>query len=261
MGRARPIAIVVVAVLVVSACGRFARRSETTAAPEETASVGEAFRTFAPPRATRRPPPTASAGARSAIVVRLTDQNNGHPAAIPVRYARAGGQTTVATDGRGEVRIPGPGGFRIDVLQGCHETVSVTGGGFANVNAPVDGTKPVDLPVRWEHRIAPGPPVQPNRSGHWPVGEELSLRFSVIDRCAKDRAPGALYPTFEFETDDVLDLVGTPTLKADGDGRGSITVRCVREGDPSVIAVDARNPSDSFDMVQESVGFVRPRCE
>jgi hypothetical protein len=97
-------------------------------------------------------------------------------------------------------------------------------------------------------------------TGEQPVGDTASISFSVIDRCAKKGAPGASFETFAFKTNSVVELVGSAPTKADGDGRASFTLRCVREGYPSVIAVDSRNQSDSFDMIEESSGLAKPRC-
>lgn len=231
--------------------------------PEETHPVGDAFRTFVPditqvPRSddANVDVPAAPSG----IVVKITDQNNRHPAGIPVRFSTKAGSRTVETDSQGTARISGPGRFRIDVLQGCHARVRVTGGGFANVSAPTEGEKPVELPVEWEQRFAPGAPAQANRANAWPIGANTKLRFAVTDRCAKQRTPGAPYPTFGFTTNDTVKVVGTPKLQADDEGWGWVTVTCIREGEPSVVAVDSKNPSDRFELARTAVGYERPHC-
>lgn len=248
------------AVLLLSAsCGSsLERRGARTTAPAETAKVGEGL-------LSQLPSPTAKPRTeeqRPLFVLRLDDQNDLHPEGIPVRV-EGPQQRTVFTDANGEVKIfEPPGVYQFRVVEGCHEHVQVLGGGYATVGVPPDSTKAGSLPVNWRHRIAPWVPVVANTVGDWRVGSQVDLRFDVVNRCADDaRAPGASFPTFVFRPGPTLELVGEPSLTADGDGRGKVAVRCTSEGSAQLLAQDSKNPSESFDLVGATLGFgPTPRC-
>lgn len=249
---------VAVLLLVASCSSSLERRRASTPAPAETTKVGEGL-------LERLPSPASDDGdgeARPLLVLTLDDQNGLHPEGIPVRIEGTQ-QRTAFTDANGEVRIVDrPGVYEFRVVEGCHDELEVLAGGYATVGITSGQTQRGSLPVEWRHRHVPSAPVLASVAGDWRIGSPVDLRFDVVDHCADDsRAPGAWFPSFVFRPGPTLEVVGEPSLVADPDGRGRVSVRCTSEGDAQLLAEDSRNPSDSFDLVGAIVAFgTRPRC-
>lgn len=244
-------AILVGVVVLLSSCNLQRRDPNRTTAPAPTdVAVGQDLASFQPQTPA---PPDGDA----AFVLTLTDQNDLHPSGIPVQITGPE-DSLVLSDGNGQVHFAGPDGFyRFQVLEGCHDAVEVLGGGYAEVGITRGQSKPGVIPVRWQHRFAPAPPIAMSSSA-WNVGEPVVVRFLVIDRCADAAAPDAPYPSYRFQTSANLVVVGEPELVSDGEGHGRVTVRCESEGATQLVVTDERNPTDSLDLLREAVTFGPP---
>lgn len=232
--------------LIVGAC-----RSDNASKPKPLESLPT---TFASPTSAAPEPssksstiPPASTGA---IVITLKDSNGAGPEGMPVQVEGTLAKRLIS-DSNGQVRLEGPpGNYRFKVVVGCSERLQVLSGGSGSGAIVAGMTATGQLNVDWQHRIAPSPPVFATENGPWRIGQMVVLKFGVIDRCnEEDRAPGAVYPTYIFKTGPTTKLIGDPTLKADGDGFGSVGITCASEGPPQVTVVDSKNRRDALDLV------------
>jgi hypothetical protein len=205
--------------------------------------------------------PTGPAITTGTLVIRLTDQNGLHPPDIPLEIKGPVNRNAL-TGPTGTVTVKGhEGRYSIRVVPGCTQLVHVFGGGFANVGLSTGETKTKNLAVRWEHRIAPGPPVYANPPSQWPVGQKVDVRYDAADRCSSSRAPNAEFPTFGFDLSSNLKLVGTPVLRSDKDAHAHVAVSCTRAGAVTLVVRDRKDPSDSLDLAQPAIGYpTKPRC-
>jgi hypothetical protein len=210
--------------------------------------------------ATKSAAPTRASSA-AVFVIRLRDQNGNRPSGIPVRFDGPV-HLVVTSDATGAARLSGPQGqyaMRIDT--GCHPSVSISEGARGTIHTVAGQTKDAEVHVTWRHRFAPSGSATSDAGGDWMVGTPVHIRYDVIDRCRDDMAPRASYPTFAFHTGTTVAVVGTPVMKADATGRGTVTVRCKAPGDAQVVLGDSRNPPDKVDLVGSAMSYGgRPRC-
>lgn len=194
-------------------------------------------------------PPNPPGPQTGTIVITLKDANAGLPEGVPVQVD---GPITkqLVSNGKGQVMLEGPpGNYRFKVVVGCTQTLKVLSGGAGSGGIVAGTTANGQLNVDWQHRITPSPPVFASEGASWKIGQTVSLKYGVIDRCnEEDRAPGAVYPTFVFKTGPTTKLVGRPALKSDGDGFGFVSVTCASEGPPQVVVVDSKNRRDTLDL-------------
>lgn len=252
-----------VAVMLVSACGNVSRNVGVVApTPVVTRSVGDALRDALPTdEPTIRPGITPGSG-DAAFAITLTDDNDLHPAGIPVKMT--GAATRSLTSGSdGVVRGSVPAGvYRFEVVKGCHAAVLVHGGGGARVGLAAGDTTLGNLGVLWQHRYGPSSPVTVDQSSDWPVGETVDVEFTVMDVCSENAAPGKAFPTYTFVTSKNLRLVKPPVKVAGADGKAHVFVSCTAPGDITLDVVDEDNPDDRVDLVALAIGFGGvPRCK
>jgi hypothetical protein len=195
------------------------------------------------------------------MLVTLVDQNDLNPENIPVRVSGPVNQT-INSDSKGRVKITGPAGdYALQIAAGCTARLQITGGasGRARIVGGVEGQG--QLGVAWNHRHGPDGSSYSSSAGYWPVGQTIEVSFDMIDRCDKRKAPGAGYPTFNFQPSGNLQIIGTPTKKADENAQGHLSVRCTSPGDVSLFVVDSRNPPDRRDLIEHMGDFgPRPQC-
>lgn len=250
------------ALVLLAACGDTSRTvGAAVPTPVVTRSVGDALRDALPTdEPTSKPGITPGAGA-AAFAITLTDDNELHPAGIPVRMT---GQATrtLTSESDGVVRGSAPAGvYRFEVLKGCHSAVLVHGGGSARVGLAAGETTLGDLGVLWQHRYGPSSPVNVDQSGDWPVGETVDVQFTVLDACTEDAAPGKGLPTYTYETSPNLKLVGAPPRAAGPDGTAHVGVACTGKGAIKLDMVDRANPNARVDLVALAIGYGGvPRC-
>jgi hypothetical protein len=197
----------------------------------------------------------------AAFVIRLRDQNGFGPQGIPVRFDGPV-HRVVVSDAAGAARLQGPEGqytMRIDT--GCSAVVTISEGARGTIHIYAGQTRDAAVHVGWKHRFAPSGSATSDASGDWVVGAPIHIRYDVIDRCRNDLSPNASYPTWGFHTSGNVAIVGTAPMRADGTGRGTVTVRCKAPGDAQVLLADSRNPTDRFDLVGSAASYNgRPRC-
>lgn len=202
----------------------------------------------------------------SAFVFTLVDQNDLNPVGIPVEVTGPiEGRFT--SDASGRVRIDGPPGrYRVRVVPGCTGEVEVLEGGAGDFGIATGQTGHSELPLTWRHRFAPGPPAIYSKGPYWPPGEEIRIRYDVVDRCSGgDRAPDRSLPTFRVVVGNLLEVLEGARLRSDPDGFGWVVVRCLDEGEPTLVLVDRANPSDELDLLESRLdqGYVAdepPSC-
>ena len=247
-----------------ASCGQsFGRR--TTATPEPVASTkvgqGIVFITPTPGAPTNEPGTSARPSSVAGFVIRLRDQNNNRPQGIPVRF-EGPVRRVVNSDSSGAARLTGPAGrytMRIDI--GCHSAVLVERGASGTVHTVAGQTRDAEVEVRWRHRFAPSGSSTSDAAGDWPVGRPVRLNYDVVDRCKDDLAPNAALPTFFFQPGPNVKVIGTPSMRADGGGRGHVSVQCTRAGDAQLYLTDRANPPDRVDLVGSTTSYAgRPRC-
>lgn len=193
------------------------------------------------------------------LVLTVTDAHGGHPADIPVNVS--GPVSGVfKSNSRGELTFSKGGVYHFVVVTGCTDVVQVFSGGTATAGLTPGQTIHGAVRVDWRHRISPAPPTFSDPAGTWPRNGNAAMQYSVIDRCVNKFAPNASYPTFRFATSPNLHVVGTPVLRSNAKSRASVTVRCSAPGAVKLVAYDSANPTDSFDLVRESVDYGPPRC-
>jgi hypothetical protein len=254
--------VLLVTFVLFAACGTARRATVTEPTPVATRAVGDLLR--------RALPGDDSTPSPTGLVVRtgparfeltLTDDNDLHPAGIPVEMT--GPISRTLTSGRGGIvsgSVPA-GVYRFAVVEGCHAAVLVRGGASARVGLAAGETTRGNLGVLWQHRFGPSSPVTVDRSGDWPVGEVVDVEFAVADRCSDDRAPGKAFRTFAFQTSSNLRITKTPTKTAAADGTSHVFVSCTKEGSIKLDVVDRENPTDRADLVALAIGYGGvPRC-
>jgi hypothetical protein len=222
--------------------------------------VGQGLTIEDDPVATSAPGAAASKDVAK-LVLTITDDNDLHPAGIPVVIA--GPKDATVVSGRdGIVRFSGPPGFyTVKVKEGCQDSVVVQDGGSGKLGLVEGQTLKGELEVIWLHRYGPSGPVTTDAGSRWTVGKNVVVTYDVHDRCSDDRAPKARYPTYVFDTSKNLRVIGTPALVADADGQGKLTLRCASNGDVKLVARDTANPSETLDLIALAIGYDGvPRC-
>lgn len=246
-----------------AACGQVTRTGGVEPTPAGTRSVGELLHDALPTDDLPTPPAggvTPGTGAAS-FAITLTDDNELHPAGIPVKLS---GPTTrtVLSDAAGVVKgsVP-PGDYRVEVVKGCHAAVLVRGGGSARVGMAAGDTTRGNLGVLWQHRFGPSSPVIVDRSGDWPVGEPVDVEFTLSDRCSEDPAPGKSFPTFVLKPSANLRVTKAPPKAAGPGGTAHVVVTCTAKGSITLDMVDQANPEDRLDLIAAAIGYGGvPRC-
>lgn len=200
---------------------------------------------------------TAANGPLGRFVLTLVDENGHNPSGIPLRIrGPRNADLESGLDGRLEFRAP-PGTYEVEIPLGCTEDLEIlaaTGGRFGIV---AGDTGRAEIGVRWRHRFGPSPPVFSSRGPHWPVGEEIEVRFGIVDRCRRDTppAPGRPFPTYAFETNDRVELTRDPHMRSDGDGHAFVHVACTAVGTARLVVYDTENPLDRLDLIAADYGL------
>jgi hypothetical protein len=209
------------------------------ASPEVTASV----------RAQGSRPSGDTRASTGTLKITLVDQNNNHPADIPVSVDGPV-RKTVLSDSSGQVIFDGPtGSYRFDVGAGCSDDVIVSfgqsGAGYVGPGQTAAGT----LTVNWHHRIGPGESVYPSEMPHWRVGDVIDVAYDVVDRCNDQKAPLTSLTTYAFDPSANVELVETSSMLVDENSQAHLRVRCTSAGPMSLVLFDRANPPDRTDLV------------
>jgi hypothetical protein len=259
MLRVRIVSVAVVFALALTGCGaKLVRSTHKVGSRQLIEKVGASVSPLPTDDAIATPAPTPKFSG-PLFVLQLTDKNGGHPAGIPVQVSGPM-NGVIATNGKGEIELFDHGTYHFAVVQGCSPSVEVFSGGSGTAGV-VDGrTQHGALRVDWQHRFAPAPPVFSNPMAPWPVGKDVSVSFTVLDRCLQRFAPNVVYPTWRFATSPNLKLVFTPTLKSNAKSQGFVTVRCLSKGAVTLVAIDNANPKDTFNIARESSDYRLPSC-
>lgn len=251
-------ALFVLLCFLVASCGNSLVRSGSspppTRAPE---TVGESVGVTPGPPAT--PASQAAKSSGPPLVVTIVDQNKRNPPNIPVRVSGPVTQNLLS-DSSGKVTVNAPpGNYRLEVPAGCHDKVMISFGGTASAAIAPNQSATGTLKVQWQQRYVPGLPVFSSSGSDWPLGQKITLRYSVQDRCEEaDQAPGASIETYRFTPSANLRIVSGPGLRSNSDGVASIDVECTAAGRPSLVAADSLNPPDSVDLAQQDSASNRP---
>lgn len=254
----RRAAVVVSLLVLASACGPAAHLTHQSHKVGSQKLIEQVNDTAVPSAAAATSKPVAHFGG-PLLVVQLTDRTGRHPAQIPVRVT--GPVDAVQySDAHGNLTFFTPGRYTFAVVQGCAPAVQVFTGGQASGAAAAGQSQHGTLDVDWRHRFSPSPPVFSNPSPPWPVGQDVSVQFNVIDRCTNRFVPNASYPTFTFVTSPNLRVSKKPTLKSNAKSQGFVTVSCLKPGPVTLGTYDTANPKDSFNMARESSDYSPPRC-
>jgi hypothetical protein len=251
----RLVAGILIVTALLAACGSPTRSTTTGPAADPSVAVGQQLLDELPPTDSPTPGPQRTNSA--SFSMRLSDDNDLHPAGIPVRMT--GPVTrTITSDARGYVSgsVP-PGIYRFKVVEGCHDSVIVTKGGSGQAGVVEGRTTQGTLLLLWQHRYGPSPPVYSEYGGEsWPVGRPITLSFAVEDHCETELAPDRRIPSYAFRTSTNLKLVGTPALRAGSDGRTEVTVACTKKSETVRLDVyDRENPGDTMDLIQQVIGY------
>ena len=191
----------------------------------------------------------------------ITDENNLHPAGIPVILS--GPVTkTFTSDETGTASGNVPAGFyNVKIPQGCQSDVIVNKGGTAKIGVVQGNTVEGSLLVIWQHRFGPAPPVDRNMIGDWTVGSPVVVSYSIEDHCAQTKAKNRGFPTYEYLLSSTVKLASKPVLESDGGGVAHVSVVCVHSGEISLDVRDRADPTDRIDLLQLAIGEDRvPRC-
>jgi hypothetical protein len=245
--------------MLATSCGTVQRRDRDTDAPRPSVVVGQQLLEELPP--TPSPIPAGQATKAASFAMRLTDDDKGHPAGIPVQVAGPVTRTVISdADGYVKATVP-PGIYRFTVTEGCHDAVIVQKGGGGRAGVVEGQTTKGTLLVLWQHRYGPAPPVYNDVGGDWSVGRSVNFSFVVEDHCDQTSAPGKSISTYAFKTSANLRIAKPPSLRADSAGRSHVTVACTSAGAMSLDVYDTQNPADTIDLIQLVVGYDRvPRC-
>lgn len=190
------------------------------------------------------------------FLLTVVDANDGNPEGIPLRI-RGPRDADVESGPGGRVEFRGPPGtYGVEIALGCTgalEILSATSGRFGIV---AGATGRAELGVRWRHRFAPSPPVYSSIGPYWPIGDEVEVRYGLVDRCRADApAPDQPFPTWSFETNERLDLAREPVMRSDHEGHAYVHVACDTSGPAELVVYDTENPPDRLDLVASDYGF------
>lgn len=248
-------------------------RHGTTPAPTATpgtANVGS--KVSIPPDVTPGPMATSTSAGQpgqasakpsdTAFELTIVDSHQRNPARIPVQYSGAA-TGRVLSDAKGHARITGPAGdYSFQVPVGCTDDILVTFGASGRGRIVEGQVTTGQLRADWVHRFAPGPPVFASMGPDWYIGEAVTLRVSIGDRCNDGaKASNAAFPTYSYRPGPMLKVDGAPALKANADGYAEVRVVCTAKGAAQMTAVDTTNESDSIEIAAaESTFGARPNC-
>jgi len=255
----RRAAALIAIVVTVTSC-HVARRTSVVATPATTkVGGGIVFGTPSPSAAPVVAPSGRSTAA--ALVLQLRDQNGNGPQGIAVHFDGPV-HLVLLSDADGRVRLTGPAGaYAMHIDTGCYPAVVVSVGVRGTVHTYPGVTRRDEVRLRWRHRYAPSGSATSDASGDWTVGTAVHIRYDLADRCRNDLAPRASYPTFAFHASRTIAIVGSPSLRSDASGRGTVTIRCTAPGDARLDLGDERDPPDSVDLVGAIPSYSgRPRC-
>lgn len=249
--------MLVLCVLVLAAAGcrtTFVRRGtvpEPTPTPESRSVGSDVLERLEPPR-TPSPDGDGVDRAGRTFVFTLVDQNELHPAGIPVEVSGPV-EERLTSDASGRVRVTGPPGrYQVRVVPGCTGAVEVLEGGAGRFGITRGESGRAELPVTWHHRFAPAPPAAYSKGPYWPPGDEIRIRYEVIDRCeGGTRAPDRTLATFRAEAGHPLEVVEGGRPRSDDDGFAWVVVRCLDEGEPTLAVRDQANPPDELDLLAD----------
>jgi hypothetical protein len=248
MGMRLRAGFVLLLVVAMPACVRPTRRSASER-PPTTASVGQGLDVPQEADATR-PPAAREEGGGGHLALQITDDQERHPAGIPVEISGPKTQT-VLSDARGKVTFSGPPGFyEARIPKGCHDEVLVHDGGTGKIGLVEGATVDGKLRVSWQHRFGPSGAAFSDAASDWQVGDTVTMTYDVRDHCSDQLAPSGSFPTFEFVTSRNLRIVGTPVLRADRKGRAKVSVVCTKAGALDLVVRDEANPSDRLDLLR-----------
>lgn len=170
----------------------------------------------------------------------------------------------VSTDSKGQIRVNlDPGDYSIRVMTGCNDALQILNGTAGRAGVALGLTTTAKLSVSWHHRRAPAPPVFSSVTPYWPIGEEVDVRFDVVDRCADlQRVPRASFSTHVLEVNENLRFTRPVNRVADDSGYGYAHVACIREGQTHLLSKAPDDPSDTIDLLDydSSSGF-RSSCK
>ncbi len=256
--------VLVLCVLVLAAAGcrtTFVRRG-TIPEPTPThppVSVGSDVAERLEPEPTRDPQEEAAgadADAPDGFLFTLVDQNGLHPAGIPVEVTGPV-EERFTSDASGRVRVTGPPGrYQVRVATGCTEAVQVLQGAAGQFGIAAGSTGRAELAVTWRHRYSPAPPAVYSKGPYWPPGEEIRVRYEVVDRCRDGvRAPGRVLSTFRVAAGDPLEILEGAEPFSDGEGFARVTVRCREAGEPTLVVADTENPTDELDLLEDRLSY------
>lgn len=196
------------------------------------------------------------------FIIRLQDQSSRNPAGIPIEV-RGPVEGIFPTDDNGQIQVFGPAGhytYRVGV--GCYDEIEVTGA--VSGRTRISGDDPIveEASIEWFTRISPATPVFATVVGDWIPGEQVRLRFDVIDRCIAGgaRQPGADFSPWIYQVGRNIQIHGEPSKKADKSGYGWVTVSCKREGEAEVSIVDSNNPANRLDLLRSGQGTSETEC-
>jgi hypothetical protein len=255
----KAMALALVAMLLLTGCGRGVQRARevATAGPSASAAPSAAVSATSAPPTT--PTPTAPAGT---FAIQVSDREGNKPPGIPVDMTSPRRKRYV-TDASGVVSDSVPEGFyRFEIAKRCHDAVIVHSGATAQVG--VAGLKETsgDMLIGWEHRFGPTTPVSFDPSNRWKRGQKIVVTFRVTDRCSNKAAASKSLETFVVNRSQNLTLSGTPALRSDAKGDARFTVICNASGPVELVLIDRTRPSDETDLVKLGTGFGGPpRCE
>lgn len=198
-------------------------------------------------------PSEAPPSGDGSLVLTVRDQAGRTPEGISVSI-EGPIQGLRTTDSSGKVSLDLPAGYyQARVMDGCYEGLQVLQGGSSRLGIAAGQTTAGELSTQWRHQYAPDAPVHSTYTPHWPIGRDTNIRYTVFDRCKDNQtAPNATFPTFEFQYNDEIVIVGQPQLRADSDAIGHLTVRCQKEGFVKLWMVDKSNPDDYLDVADKS---------
>lgn len=222
--------------------------------------------TPAPRRAPLTPPPVTAAPTpptTGTYRIRLVTIEGGPAAGVPV--AIDGPLSFHALSDRdGLVLVDGPAGdYALAIDEGCTGTLRIVRAYTARFGIAAGQTGEVDVVVRFVQRFAPDAPIGSSLGPYWPPGDEVTVTFTVVDRCrgGEPPAPNRPFPTWRVRTNGNVRVVRGPRFRSDDRGRDTITVTCVEEGVASVVLFDRAVPNDDLDLVEADNSFGRkPSC-
>lgn len=190
------------------------------------------------------------------FILTVVDTNDGNPEGIPLRIrGPRDADVESGPDGRVEFRGP-PGTHEVEVVLGCTDELDILSATSGRFGIVAGSTGRAELGVRWRRRFAPSPPVYSSQAPYWPIGDEVEVRYGLVDRCRSDApAPDRPFPTWAFETNEHLALAREPVMRSDHEGHAYVHVACDTSGRAELVIHDTENPPDRLDLVASDYGL------